>query len=291
MRASIRAFYLVARRRRSVREFSPEDVPDDVIEMAVRCAATAPSGANFQPWKFVIVRDPAIKKKIREAAEAEEKLNYSGRMPDEWLRALAPLETDWRKEFLEIAHVLIVVFREDYHFEGEQRVQHYYVPESVGLAAGLLLASLNAAGLVTLTHTPSPMGFLREILDRPVNGGHRSEDPQKGPRRDTRPEMSRASRSTARPSFTRRSSDASSEDRILGLVSELPLVGETGEMHWNGVLHLNRDEAAPACDPDILLSHRKPQLGSLVSESLPDSFRVHLSPGTRLVENSVPKLC
>jgi nitroreductase len=169
MRASIRAFYLVARRRRSVREFSPEDVPDDVIEMAVRCAATAPSGANFQPWKFVIVRDPAIKKKIREAAEAEEKLNYSGRMPDEWLRALAPLETDWRKEFLEIAPVLIVVFREDYHFEGEQRVQHYYVPESVGLAAGLLLASLNAAGLVTLTHTPSPMGFLREILDRPVN--------------------------------------------------------------------------------------------------------------------------
>jgi nitroreductase len=169
MRANIRAFHDVARRRRSVREFSPEDVPDDVLEMAVRCAATAPSGANLQPWKFVIVRDSAIKRKIREAAEAEEKLNYSGRMPDEWLRALAPLETDWKKEFLEVAPVLIVVFREDYHFEGEKKVQHYYVSESVGLAAGLLLASLNAAGLVTLTHTPSPMGFLREILERPVN--------------------------------------------------------------------------------------------------------------------------
>lgn len=169
MRASLNAFYEVARRRRSVRDFSPDHVPDDVLDMAIRCAATAPSGANMQPWKFVIVRDPETKKKIREAAEEEEKLNYSGRMPDEWLRVLAPLETDWHKEFLEIAPALIVVFREDYHMEGERRVQHYYVPESVGLAAGVLLAALNAAGLVTLTHTPSPMGFLREILERPAN--------------------------------------------------------------------------------------------------------------------------
>lgn len=169
MRVNIRAFFDVAIRRRSVRAFSSEDVPDDVLEMAVCCAATAPSGANQQPWKFVIVRDPEIKRRIREAAEEEEKLNYSGRMPDEWLRVLAPLETDWHKEFLEIAPALIVVFREDYHFEGDRRVQHYYVPESVGIAAGLLLAALNAAGLVTLTHTPSPMGFLREILERPVN--------------------------------------------------------------------------------------------------------------------------
>ena len=169
MRVNITAFYEVARRRRSIREFSADEVPDDVLEMAIRCAATAPSGANMQPWKFVIVRDPETKRKIREAAEEEEKLNYSGRMPDEWLRVLAPLETDWRKEFLETAPALIVVFREDYHFEGERRVQHYYVPESVGLAAGVLLASLNAAGLATLTHTPSPMGFLREILDRPPN--------------------------------------------------------------------------------------------------------------------------
>lgn len=169
MRANVGAFFEVARRRRSVREFSPEEIPDDVLEMAIRTAATAPSGANMQPWKFVIVRDPETRKRIREAAEEEEKLNYSGRMPDEWLRVLAPLETDWRKEFLEIAPALIVVFREDYHFEGDRKVQHYYVSESVGLASGLLLASLNAAGLVTLTHTPSPMGFLREILDRPVN--------------------------------------------------------------------------------------------------------------------------
>lgn len=169
MRAGIRGFFEVASKRRSVREFSSEDVPDDVLEMAVQCAATAPSGANLQPWKFVIVRDPAIKRKIRVAAEEEEKLNYSGRMPDDWLRTLAPLGTDWHKEFLEIAPALIVVFREDYHFEGDKRVQHYYVPESVGLASGLLLAALNAAGLVTLTHTPSPMGFLREILERPAN--------------------------------------------------------------------------------------------------------------------------
>ncbi len=124
----------------------------------------------MQPWKFVVVRDPGIKRRIRIAAEEEEKENYSGRMPEEWLRALAPLQTDWRKEFLEIAPLLIVVFKEDYGIAADgTRITHYYVNESVGIAVGFLLAALNAAGLATLTHTPSPMGFLREILDRPRN--------------------------------------------------------------------------------------------------------------------------
>lgn len=149
--------------------FSPDAVPLEVIDLAISAANTSPSGANMQPWKFVVVIDPSLKRRIREAAEAEEKENYSGRMPEQWLRALAPLQTDWQKEFLEIAPVLIVVFREDYHEEGGERILHYYVSESVGIACGILLAALNAAGLETLTHTPSPMGFLREILERPRN--------------------------------------------------------------------------------------------------------------------------
>jgi nitroreductase len=156
--------------RRTVREFSADPVPDEVIELAIRAAASAPSGANMQPWKFVVVRDRELKQRIRIAAEEEEKENYGGRMPEEWLRALAPLQTDWRKEFLEIAPLLIVVFKEDYGLApGGGKVAHYYVNESVGIAVGFLLAALNSAGLVTLTHTPSPMGFLREILDRPKN--------------------------------------------------------------------------------------------------------------------------
>lgn len=164
-----RAFLATVTRRRSVREFSSDPVPDEVVELAIRAAATAPSGANMQPWKFVVVRDPELRRRIRVAAEQEEKESYERRMPDEWLAALAPLGTDWHKEFLEIAPLLIVVFREDYHLDGDSKVQHYYVGESVGIAAGILLAALNAAGLATLTHTPSPMGFLREILERPVN--------------------------------------------------------------------------------------------------------------------------
>jgi nitroreductase len=156
--------------RRTVREFSSEPVPDAAIELALEAAASAPSGANMQPWTFVIVRDPAIKREIRTAAEKEEHENYNGRMPEEWLRALAPLQTDWHKEFLELAPLLIVVFKQDYGIAANgTRVTHYYVNESVGIACGFLLAALNAAGLATLTHTPSPMGFLRDILGRPKN--------------------------------------------------------------------------------------------------------------------------
>lgn len=169
MRAAARRFLDSARLRRSVRAFSAEPVPGDVIRLAIEAACSAPSGANMQPWKFVVVTDPALKREIRTGAEKEEKENYEGRMPEDWLRALAPLQTDWHKEFLEIAPLLIVVFREDYHEEGDRKVKHYYVAESVGIACGYLLAALNEAGLATLTHTPSPMNFLREILHRPPN--------------------------------------------------------------------------------------------------------------------------
>jgi iodotyrosine deiodinase len=168
--AAAQAFLEDIRRRRTVREFSPEPIAMEVLELAVAAAASAPSGANQQPWTFVIVTDSHVKSQIRAAAEKEEYDNYHGRMPDEWLRALAPLETDWHKEFLEIAPALIVVFKQDYGLDEEERhVTHYYVNESVGIACGFLLAALNAAGLATLTHTPSPMGFLREILKRPKN--------------------------------------------------------------------------------------------------------------------------
>jgi nitroreductase len=170
MIAAARAFLETVRLRRTVRDFSGDAVPDEVIELAIEAASLAPSGANMQPWKFIVVRDPVLKSKIRVAAEKEEYENYHGRMTEEWLRVLAPLQTDWRKEFLEIAPLLIVVFKEDYGIDAEGRhVTHYYVNESVGIACGFLLAALNAAGLATLTHTPSPMGFLREILGRPKN--------------------------------------------------------------------------------------------------------------------------
>lgn len=169
MIARARAFADEMRTRRSVREFSSDEIPGEVLKLAVAAAASAPSGANLQPWSFVIVRDRDLKRHIRVAAEAEEKMNYSGRMPEEWLRALAPLQTDWHKEFLEIAPALIVVFKQDYGLRDGQKIHHYYVNESVGIACGFLLAALHAAGLATLTHTPSPMGFLREILGRPEN--------------------------------------------------------------------------------------------------------------------------
>lgn len=168
--AAAHSFLETVRLRRTVRDFASDAVADDVISTCIEAAALAPSGANQQPWKFVVVTDPAIKSRIRAAAEKEEYENYHGRMPDEWLRALAPLQTDWHKEFLEIAPVLIVVFKEDYGIDADGRhATHYYVNESVGIACGFLLAALNAAGLATLTHTPSPMGFLREILGRPRN--------------------------------------------------------------------------------------------------------------------------
>lgn len=167
--AESREFYARMRTRRTVRQFSSEPVPFELIENAVRTAATAPSGANQQPWRFVVVGDPAVKRAIREAAEAEEREFYERRSPPEWLRALAPLGTDWHKEFLEIAPYLIAVFRVDYTEAEGRRIKHYYVHESVGIAVGMLLAALHLSGLATLTHTPSPMGFLNTILGRPKN--------------------------------------------------------------------------------------------------------------------------
>ena len=169
-----RDFTTWMRRRRTVRSFSPEPVAYELIEEAIAAAASAPSGANRQPWTFVVVSDPVIKRRIREAAEAEERESYEHRMPDDWLDALAPLGTDWHKEFLEVAPFLIVVFRQDYGLtvgpDGvERHIKHYYVNESVGIACGFLLAALHWAGLATLTHTPSPMGFLAEVLQRPKN--------------------------------------------------------------------------------------------------------------------------
>ena len=172
LRAS-REFLSRMSERRSVRSFSPESVPFELIENAIRCASLAPSGANQQPWRFVVVQDPVIKRRIREAAEAEERESYEHRMPTEWLEALAPLGTDWHKPFLEVAPYVIVVFRIDFGLapgpEGERKIKHYYVQESVGIATGFLLTALHMSGLATLTHTPSPMGFLTNILGRPQN--------------------------------------------------------------------------------------------------------------------------
>jgi iodotyrosine deiodinase len=172
--ARANAFFEAMRGRRTVRDFSPDPVPFSLIEAAIRTAASAPSGANRQPWHFVVVSNPEIKQRIREAAEEEERAFYEHRAPDEWLDALAPLGTDWHKPFLEIAPYLIVVFREDYGLAkdeaGEEiKEKNYYVMESVGIVCGFLLAALHLAGLATLTHTPSPMGFLSQILNRPKN--------------------------------------------------------------------------------------------------------------------------
>lgn len=170
MKARAVAFYRRSRRRRTVREFSGRPVPREVIESCILAAATAPSGANQQPWHFVAVSDPAIKKRIREAAEEEERAFYRGRAPDEWLEALSHLGTDEHKPFLEVAPYLVVIFAQS-HGVGPDgtHFKHYYVTESVGIATGLLIAAVHDAGLVSLTHTPSPMGFLNEILGRPAN--------------------------------------------------------------------------------------------------------------------------
>jgi iodotyrosine deiodinase len=167
MRARSRAFLEELRARRSVREFAPDPVPHDVLEACIESAAQAPSGANKQPWTFVLVSDPAIKRRIREAAEEEERAFYGGRAPARWRADLEPLGTDANKPFLEQAPALIAVFSQR-HGEREDE-KHYYVAESVGIAVGFLLAALHHAGLATLTHTPSPMGFLSEILQRPAN--------------------------------------------------------------------------------------------------------------------------
>lgn len=158
-------------RRRSVRHFSSESVPKRLIELAIEAASTAPSGAHRQPWLFVAVDDPAIKRRIRRAAEQEERRNYEGgRMPPAWRDALEPIGTDWRKPYLETAPWLVVVFEEMFGYESDgSKRKNYYVKESVGIACGLFIAALHQMGLVTLTHTPSPMRFLSEILGRPKN--------------------------------------------------------------------------------------------------------------------------
>lgn len=160
--------------RRSVRHFSSEPVPREVVESAIAIAATAPSGAHQQPWTFVLVSDPALKRDLREAAEVEERESYQQRMSEEWLEALAPLGTDWTKPHITDAPWVIVVFeqlygRRDDGKGGRSKVKHYYVQESVGIAVGFLLMALHLSGLAALTHTPSPMGFLRERLGRPEN--------------------------------------------------------------------------------------------------------------------------
>lgn len=171
MRARAQAFFADMNRRRSVRDFSDRPVSRELVELAIRTASTAPSGAHRQPWRFVAVSDPALKRAIREAAEKEERDSYEGgRMPPEWREALAPLGTDWRKPYLEIAPWIVVLF-EIAHGRGDDGgvAKNYYVKESVGMAAGLFIAALHHMGLATLTHTPSPMRFLSEILDRPRN--------------------------------------------------------------------------------------------------------------------------
>ena len=164
-----RTFFEQCQRRRTVRDFSSRQVSRELLETLMMTAGTAPSGANRQPWRFIVVTDPLLKKRIREAAEKEEKESYEERMSDQWLEDLKVLGTDWHKEFLEIAPALIVVFASNYEFETGAIHKNYYVKESVGIAVGFLLAAIHNAGLVALTHTPSPMNFLQEILERPEN--------------------------------------------------------------------------------------------------------------------------
>lgn len=168
MQAEAQSFFELMQARRTVRDFSADPVDPEIIRLAVRAAATAPSGANQQPWSFVAISDPDTKRAIRLAAEEEERAFYEGKAGEEWLGALAHLGTDADKPFLETAPWLIVIFGQRWGTDAQGRkVKHYYVPESVSIAIGLLIASLHSAGLATLTHTPSPMGFLNQICGRP----------------------------------------------------------------------------------------------------------------------------
>jgi nitroreductase len=169
MRKRAEEFYAMMEQRRSVRHFSDRDIPDDVIDTLIMTASTAPSGAHKQPWQFCVVRDKEIKRRIRVAAEKEEFESYSSRMPQEWKDDLAVLGTDWQKPFLETAPALIVVFKRSYEIVDDRKRNNYYVSESVGIASGFLLAAIHNAGLCALTHTPSPMNFLAQILERPSN--------------------------------------------------------------------------------------------------------------------------
>jgi nitroreductase len=163
-------FHALMQRRRTVRDFDARPVPREVIAACIAAAGTAPSGANQQPWHFVAVSDPEVKRRIRLAAEAEEREFYERRAPDEWLDALRPIGTDWHKPFLETAPWLIAIFVQKWGRAADgSKIKHYYPAESVGIATGLLITALHSAGLATLTHTPSPMGFLNEILGRPAD--------------------------------------------------------------------------------------------------------------------------
>ena len=170
MRERAASFYALMKRRKSIREFSNETVPHEVIESCLLAAGTAPSGANHQPWHFAVVQSPDIKKRIREEAEVEEREFYERRAPQEWKDALAPLGTDAEKPFLEEAPLLIAIFgQKNTPLDDGRSVKNYYVPESVSIATGFLIAALHNAGLATLTHTPSPMSFLNTLLHRPEN--------------------------------------------------------------------------------------------------------------------------
>lgn len=169
MRDRARRFYSLMKNRRSIRMFSQDPVPDNVIEYAIRTAGSAPSGANKQPWFFCVIKNADVKRKIRIAAEEEERRNYGERFTEEWLRDLEPIGTDAEKPYLEHVPVLIVVFKENYRIENGVKKKNYYVNESVGIAIGILLTALHHAGVATLTHTPNPMKFLNDILNRPVN--------------------------------------------------------------------------------------------------------------------------
>lgn len=180
-----RTYFEFMDQRRSVRTFSDKPIPKEVIENIIKTASTAPSGAHKQPWTFAVVSNPDLKKQIREAAEKEEYESYNSRMSEEWLDDLRPLQTDWHKPFLEIAPYLIIVFKKAYDLDEDgNKHTNYYVNESVGLAAGFLISAIHHAGLVGLTHTPSPMNFLTKLLDRPANErpillvpvGHPTED-------------------------------------------------------------------------------------------------------------------
>lgn len=169
LKTKAESFFVEMNQRRTVREFDSRPVPLEVMENIIRTAGTAPSGAHKEPWTFCLISDPDIKRKIREAAEEEEKISYSHRMPEGWKADLKPLGTDWKKPFLEEAPYLIVVFKQSYGIHEGEKIQHYYVSESVGIACGFLIAAIHQAGLVTVTHTPSPMNFLSKILGRPEN--------------------------------------------------------------------------------------------------------------------------
>ena len=162
-------FYTWLDTRRSVREYSKKTVPRQVIENIIKSASTAPSGAHKQPWTFCVVSNPELKTKIRKAAEDEERESYNSRMSERWLKDLAPLGTDTNKPFIEDAPWIIVVFKRVYEHENNEKHNNYYVNESVGIACGMLISAIHNAGLVTLTHTPSPMNFLSKLLDRPAN--------------------------------------------------------------------------------------------------------------------------